>query len=174
MSTFSSSIENPSSFRKSLVFRSKPNSRGSSSGRPKLLSEDYLTPIDAYLKQKESESQISSQFLKAHKITGPYRAKMVDWMLEVLSAFHCADQTFFLAVSLMDRYFDALSQAYQLLPDPQYSLELNELHITGIVAMFMASKYEDIFPLLMKTVVKKIGHEKITQDSVRARESHIL
>jgi len=117
---------------------------------------------------------ISSQFLKAHKITGPYRAKMVDWMLEVLSAFHCADQTFFLAVSLMDRYFEALCQAYQLQPDPQYSLELNELHITGIVAMFMASKYEDVFPLLMKTVVKKIGHEKITQESVRARESHIL
>lgn len=40
--------------------------------------------------------------------------------------------------------------------------------------MFMASKYEDIFPLLMKTVYNKIGHKKITVDSIRERELEIL
>jgi hypothetical protein len=29
---------------------------------------------------------------------------MIDWMIEVLTNFKCEDQTFFLAVSLMDRY----------------------------------------------------------------------
>jgi hypothetical protein len=45
-----------------------------------------------------------------HEITGVYRAKMVDWMIEVFSAFQCADQTTFLAISLMDRYFNALNK----------------------------------------------------------------
>ena len=76
---------------------------------------------------------------------------MVDWMVEVLTAFKCSDSTFFIAVNLMDRYFDALNQQRK-------SLELNELHITGITCMFMASKYEDIYPLLMKTVFNKIAH----------------
>lgn len=47
--------------------------------------------------------------MESHKVNGVYRAKMVDWMVEVMTAFKCADQTFFIAVSLMDRYFDALA-----------------------------------------------------------------
>ena len=40
--------------------------------------------------------------------------------------------------------------------------------------MFMASKYEDVFPLLMKTVVNKIGHGKINADMIRTKEIEIL
>lgn len=40
--------------------------------------------------------------------------------------------------------------------------------------MFMASKYEDVYPLLMKTVFNKIGHTKIPVDSIRAKELEIL
>lgn len=40
--------------------------------------------------------------------------------------------------------------------------------------MFMASKYEDVYPLLMKTVFNKIGHKKIAVDSIRAKELEIL
>lgn len=42
-----------------------------------------------------------------HKITPALRARMVDWMIEVLTNFKCDDQTFFLAVSLLDRYLKA-------------------------------------------------------------------
>jgi hypothetical protein len=48
----------------------------------------------------------------------------------------------------MDRYFNALNQQ----GEDHRSLELYELHITGITCMFIASKYEDVYPLLMKTV----------------------
>ncbi len=92
---------------------------------------------------------------------------MVDWMVEVLTAFKCSDQTFFLAVNLMDRYFDALSSQ-------NITLELHELHTTGVVCMFMASKYEDVYPLLMKTVFNKIGHQKISVDAIRNKEMDIL
>ena len=40
--------------------------------------------------------------------------------------------------------------------------------------MFMASKYEDVYPLLMKTVFNKIGHKKISVEAVRAKELEIL
>ena len=40
--------------------------------------------------------------------------------------------------------------------------------------MFMASKYEDVYPLLMKTVFNKIGHKKIAVDVIRAKELEIL
>jgi len=40
--------------------------------------------------------------------------------------------------------------------------------------MFMASKYEDVKPLLMKTVFNKIGHQKIPEESIKRVELDIL
>jgi len=105
--------------------------------------------------------------LQGHEVTGVYRAKMVDWMVEVMTAFKCAEQTFFLAITLMDRYFAALVEQGK-------SLKLAELHVTGITCMFMASKYEDIYPLLLRTVYQKIAHKKISTQEIRERELMIL
>lgn len=77
--------------------------------RFKLIS-DYGNDIEKYMKSLSEINSVSECHLMNHKITGIYRAKMVDWMVEVLSAFKCSDQTFFLAVNLMDRYFSELSQ----------------------------------------------------------------
>lgn len=79
---------------------------------------------------------------------------MVDWMCEVLNiAFSnlCGDQTLFLAVNLMDRYIESRKAS-------RMPFKNSELHLTGVTCMFMASKYEDVKPLLMKTVFNKIGH----------------
>jgi len=40
--------------------------------------------------------------------------------------------------------------------------------------MFMASKYEDVKPLLMKTVFNKIGHSKIPEEVIKNWELEIL
>lgn len=55
----------------------------------------------------------------------------------------------------MDRYFSEAGINKRC-------LELSELHTSGVVCMFVASKFEDIYPLLMKTVYNKIGHQKIS------------
>lgn len=89
---------------------------------------------------------------------------MVDWMVEVLTTFKNSDQTFFLAINLMDRYFKNTDRG----------LQGSELHLSGIVSMFIASKYEDIMPLLMKTVINKIGHNKFNLRQVEEKELEIL
>jgi hypothetical protein len=33
------------------------------------------------------------------------RSKMVDWIIEVMSQYKCTDETFFLALNVMDRFF---------------------------------------------------------------------
>ena len=88
-----------------------------------------------------------------HKITPTLRARMVDWMIEVLTNFKCEDQTFFLAVSLLDRY----------LKNKDTVQEIADLHLMGVTAMFIASKYEDIHPLKMKMVFEKISHKKLEE-----------
>jgi hypothetical protein len=102
--------------------------------------------------------------MKEHKITLEHRARMIDWMIEVLSTFKCSDKTFFLSVNIMDRYFKC----------KQRELFNDDLHMIGIVSMFIASKYEDVLPLLMKTVVSKIGHNKFPLKDIELCEIEIL
>jgi Cyclin, N-terminal domain len=89
---------------------------------------------------------------------------MIDWMIEVLTNFKCDDQTFFLSVSLIDRYF-------KLKPEIR---EVSDLHIIGVTCMFIASKYEDIYPLKMKMVYEKIAHKKLPVEKIKTLEMDIL
>jgi len=89
---------------------------------------------------------------------------MVDWMIEVLTNFKCDDLTFFLATSMMDRYFKNCPQV----------LQVNDLHVIGVTTMFLASKYEDIYPLKMKTVFEKIGHGKLEINTIKKLELDIM
>ena len=56
----------------------------------------------------------------------------------------------------MDRYFKNCQKA----------LVATDLHLTGIAAMFLASKYEEVMPLALKTVQAKIGHGKFSEDDI--------
>ena len=89
---------------------------------------------------------------------------MIDWMIEVLTNFRCDDQTFFLASSLMDRYFKNC-------PGPKAG---GDLHVIGVTTMFLASKFEDIYPLKMKTVYEKIAHKKLEIERIKELELDIM
>lgn len=85
-------------------------------------------------------------------------------MVEVLTNFKCEDQTFFISVCLLDRF---LKQSSRL-------VEVSQLHILGVTAMFIASKFEDIHPLKMKIVFEKIGHQKLSIESIKQLELEML
>ena len=40
--------------------------------------------------------------------------------------------------------------------------------------MFIASKYEDVQPLLLKTIYEKVGHSKLPKELIIAKEQEIL
>jgi hypothetical protein len=127
------------------------------------LMADYGLEIHNHLKKLELRTKQAS-FLGKHQISPDYRAKMVDWMVEVLTTFKTSDQTFFLAVNILDRYFK----------DTDRVLGGGDLHLSGIVCMFIASKYEDVIPLLMRTVINKIGHSKFEVPTIEDKELEIL
>lgn len=127
------------------------------------VTSNYGEDIDEYQRELEVFFDIKNNLVR-HKITPALRARMVDWMIEVLTNFKCDDQTFFLAVSLMDRYFKGKSEVR----------EVSDLHIIGVTCMFIGSKYEDIFPLKMKMVYEKIAHKKLPIEKIKTLEMDIL
>jgi len=125
--------------------------------------KEYGEEIEVYEKSLEIACHLQD-CLSRHEITAGLRAKMIDWMIEVMTNFKCNDQTFFMAISLMDRYLKLKSERKLIC----------ELHIIGVTSMFLASKYEDILPLRMEIMVKKIAHNKLTAESIRKYEHDIL
>jgi len=66
-----------------------------------LIAEDYSEDIFKHISGCELELE---SFLAKHSITPSLRAKMIDWMIEVLSSYKMSEESFFRSVALMDAY----------------------------------------------------------------------
>ncbi len=105
----------------------------------------------------------ASPFLR-HEITWDYRTKMVDWMVEVCTSFKTSERAYFLAVTLFDNFLRRVPR----------KLQNADVHLIGVGCMYLASKYEDIYPLHSKTVAEKIAHKAFSQGQVTKKEGEIL
>src|SRR5438105_2289432 len=62
------------------------------------------------------------------------RAILIDWLVDVHNKFKLQEQTLYITVNLIDRY---------LMKD---TIKRQSLQLVGVKAMFLASKYEEIYP----------------------------
>lgn len=102
--------------------------------------------------------------LKAHNITPTYRARMVDWMVEITSVFQLSTKTLFLAVKTMDKYFTLQTVC----------IHSSLLHIIGMVCVFISSKLEDVEAISMGLLHNKIGHGKFSVQDICVTEQAVL
>ena len=130
----------------------------------KYIRDDYSKSIIKALLEDEKTNQ---NYLNNHKITERMRTRMVDWMIEVLSNYHCDESTYFESINIMDRYFKECEIKHQILLPA-------ELHLIGVTSMFISSKYQDIYPLRLKIVQDKIAHNKLTCKEIRKKENEIM
>lgn len=113
---------------------------------------------------EESVFNIPSNFLERHKVYPYIRTKMVDWMIEVLNVFEGSEETFFLSVNIMDLFFWKTPNIYR-----------NEnVHLIGVGSMFIASKFQEIYPICLKDFVERIGHNSFKENDVKRMEFKIL
>ena len=105
---------------------------------------------------KDNEETAMRDPLCGHNINPEYRTKMTDWMIEVTKSFKCCPRTYFLAVTILDNYL--IASRHQGI-----CRENNEIHVMGIVSLYLASKFEDVYPLNSKIISQRIAHGAITQ-----------
>lgn len=102
---------------------------------PMLVSE-YVNDIYNYLNSLEETFVIRENFLDGHKqINHKMRTILIDWINEVQYQYKLEIDTYHMTVSIIDRYL-------QLVTDTPKK----ELQLVGVTAMFIASKYEELFP----------------------------
>ncbi|MCL7039522.1 hypothetical protein MKW94_006485 [Papaver nudicaule] len=90
---------------------------------------EYVEDICKFYKRTESAS---SQLLP-FGITGDMRMILVDWLIEIHMHFQFTPEVLYLAVHIVDQYL-----AMTLV------VEMEEIQLIGITAMFIASKYEEV------------------------------
>ena len=120
--------------------------------------ELYMTTVELDSIKREVS------FLKHHKISPIARTKMVNWMLEIFASYSSEPLSFFLAVEIMDNYLQKTKKVY----------DDNDIHLIGMVCIYMASKMEDIIPLHMIHIKTKIGHDKFSKEEIIKMEREIL
>ena len=91
----------------------------------------------------------------------------MDWMVEVCTSFKCSTRTYFLATQVFDKYITRVRQMGK-------TLQNKDVHCIGVTSMYLASKYEDIFPLHSKIVSDKIAHKAIPAREILKKEQEFL
>lgn len=89
------------------------------------------------------------------------RAILVDWLVEVHLKFKLLPETLYLTVNLIDRYL-CKEQVHR-----------SKLQLVGVTAMLIASKYEEIYPPIVKDFVY-ITDNAYTKDEILDMERRIL
>jgi len=132
---------------------------------PQLVVE-YVNDIYAYLRQLETIQDIREDYL--NKSTGTsilpkMRTVLVDWLIQVHSQFNLLQETLYLTVAILDRF----------LQDTACKIERKQLQLVGVAAMFIASKYEDMYAPEIGDFVY-ITDRAYTEPQIRDMEIKIL
>ena len=120
--------------------------------------KEYSKEIDDHLFNIEQPNFSS---LLGTKITDKIRAILIDWILEVHLKFKLRDETLFLTISILDKYLGTAS------------IPIEKLQLLGATCMFIACKYEEIYPPRIKNFIYLIANSH-TKDELLLMEQAIL
>ena len=136
----------------------------------KKLSEKVLLQYGRYflksfsLKENDNIS-LPENFMKNHKISPYMRTKMVNWMLEIFDTFRSNEETFLAAVDIMDKFIFKYKK--NILKD-------ENIHLIGILCIYIASKVYDLIPIQLDNIIHQIGHDQFSQKEILIMERTII
>ncbi|XP_053731256.1 G2/mitotic-specific cyclin-B1-like [Synchiropus splendidus] len=99
-----------------------------------MLCSEYVKEIYKYMRQLEEEQSVRPDYLKGQEVTGNMRAILIDWLVQVGMKFRLLQETMYMTVGLIDRFLQ------------EHPVPKKQLQLVGVTAMFLASKYEEMYP----------------------------
>jgi cyclin B len=158
VSADASAVKTASAYSTAMI----PNIDEGDEEQPQLVS-DYVNDIYNYLRHLEREQPIEEGYLIHMKspVTARMRGILVDWLVQVHIRFHLLPETMYMTVFLIDRYL-------QLGSVPREKLQL-----VGVTAMFVASKYEEMYAPEIGDF-EYITDHSYTKQQIRLMEIDIL
>ena len=104
--------------------------------------DEYFDDICEELSKYEEKYKVNAQYMsKQSDINNRMRAILIDWLIDVHLKYKLVPQTMYIAVNLIDRYLE------------KNDTNRAHLQLVGVTAMFIACKYEEIYPPELKDFV---------------------
>lgn len=75
------------------------------------------------------------------KIDETTRSTLIDWLIKIHYNFKLLPESLFLTINIIDRYFSSRQ------------IQTREVQLVALAAMLIATKYEEIYPPLLKDYV---------------------
>ncbi|XP_046807737.1 G2/mitotic-specific cyclin-A [Lucilia cuprina] len=96
---------------------------------------EYQRSILEYFRESEKKHRPKPHYMRRQTdINYSMRTILVDWLVEVSEEYNLDTETLYLSVSYIDRFLSHMS------------VVRNKLQLVGTAAMYIASKYEEIYP----------------------------
>ncbi|XP_013886626.1 G2/mitotic-specific cyclin-B1 [Austrofundulus limnaeus] len=99
-----------------------------------MLCSEYVKEIYKYMRQLEAEQSVRPAYLQGQEVTGNMRAILIDWLVQVNLKFRLLQETMYMTVGMIDRFLQ------------DHPVSKKQLQLVGVSAMFLASKYEEMYP----------------------------
>ena len=104
--------------------------------------DEYFSDICIELFKNEEKYLVDPQYMSNQSdINHRMRAILIDWLIDVHLKYKLVPQTMYIAVNLIDRYLS------------KNDTTRAKLQLVGVTAMFIACKYEEIYPPELKDFV---------------------
>ena len=104
--------------------------------------DEYFNDIVEELKNNEEKFLPEFNYMSKQKdINNRMRAILIDWLIDVHLKYKMVPQTMYISVNLIDRYLS------------KNETNRMKLQCVGVASMFIASKYEEIYPPELKDFV---------------------
>jgi G2/mitotic-specific cyclin-B, other len=112
---------------------------------------------------KEPLYQIDNEYLKKvqTEVKDTSRGFLIEWIIDVHRKFRLMSETLYVTVNIIDRFL------------AQVPIKKSELHLLGVTALLIATKYEEIYPPELKDLLN-ISENKFSKDEVLRMENQIL
>lgn len=108
------------------------------------------------------EQNVRAAYLQGQEVTGNMRAILIDWLVQVSLKFRLLQETMYMTVGIIDRFLQVGGISQPWLSNHGIKTKLfiflifwfhqdhpvpkKQLQLVGVTAMFLASKYEEMYP----------------------------
>lgn len=127
-----------------------------------LMVTEYADEIFEYLRSLEEGTQPNPDYMDGQEnLNWDQRGILVDWLIEVHTKFHLLPETLYLAINIVDRFLSIKV------------VNIDRLQLVGITALFIASKYEEVFSPHIKHF-KYLADNTFTEEEILRAERFML
>lgn len=86
---------------------------------------------------------------------------MIEWIIDVHRKFRLTPECLYVAIYIIDQFMS------------KKKIQKNQLHLLGVSTLFLASKYEEIYPPELRDFLA-VSENKFTKQTVLQMEKDIL